>query len=130
MKAIVTDDSRATRMILGKLLGDLGFEVQLAEDGPALFDLLNEAACDLCLVDWNMPGMNGTQVIRTLQSHPTWNEIPAIIVTDETMKERIASALEAGAIGYLPKPFQKAALQELLCSSGFELGESAKPQEG
>ena len=41
MKAIVTDDSRATRMILGKLLGDLGFEVQLAEDGPALFDLLN-----------------------------------------------------------------------------------------
>ena len=129
MKAIVTDDSRATRMILGKLLGDLGFEVQLAEDGPALFDLLNEAVCDLCLVDWNMPGMNGTQVIRTLQSHPAWSEIPSIIVTDETMKERIASALEAGAIGYLPKPFQKEALKELRSIAGLEVNGNEEPQD-
>lgn len=121
MKAIVTDDSRATRMILGKLLSELGFEVQLAEDGPALFELLQESACDLCLVDWNMPGMNGTQVIRTLQSHPAWSDIPAIVVTDETMKDRIASALEAGAAGYLPKPFQKEALMKLLQDVGLQV---------
>ena len=102
MKAIVTDDSRATRLILSKLLADLGFEVQQAEDGPALFDLLNEAVCDLCLVDWNMPGMNGSQVIRTLKSHSGWKGIPAVIVTDETREDRIEEALDAGAIAYLP----------------------------
>ncbi|QDV09945.1 Chemotaxis protein CheY [Planctomycetes bacterium Poly30] len=118
MKAIVTDDSKATRMILAKLLTDFGFDVQTAEDGPKLLEMLTDAACDLCLVDWNMPGMNGTQVIRTLQAHPDWKLIPAIIVTDETKKERIASALEAGAIGYLPKPFEKNALAEILQSAG------------
>ncbi len=121
MKAIVIDDSRATRMILAKLLSEFGFEVELAEDGPALFELLTDSACDLCLVDWNMPGMNGTQIIRTLQSHPTWSAIPSVVVTDETQKERIAGALEAGAVGYLPKPFERSALEEILTAAGFEL---------
>jgi two-component system chemotaxis response regulator CheY len=121
MKAIVTDDSRATRLILTKLLTDIGFDVTQAEDGAALFELLNESSPDLCLLDWNMPGMNGTQIIRTLKAHPTWKGIPTVIVTDETQKERVSSALEAGAIAYLPKPFQQDALEAILAEAGFSL---------
>ena len=108
-------------MILSRLLRELGFEVKQAKDGPALLELLTEAVCDLCLVDWNMPGMNGTQVIRTLQAHPDWQKIPAVIVTDETQRDRIASALEAGAIGYLPKPFKQGDLQDILAEAGLAL---------
>ncbi len=108
-------------MILGRLLTDLGFEVELAEDGPTLLELLTDEECDLCLVDWNMPGMNGTQVIRTLQAHPDWKDIPAVLVTDETQMERIESALDAGAIGYLPKPFESHELAKILTGAGFEL---------
>lgn len=121
MKAIVTDDSKATRMILSQILSEIGYEVETAEDGPALLDLLIDTTCDLCLVDWNMPGMNGTQVIRTLQSHPSWSEIPAIIVTDETKRERIDSAIEAGAVGYLPKPFERESLVKILTDAGVEI---------
>lgn len=121
MKAIVTDDSKATRMILAKLMRDLGFEVREAETGARLLELLDEAVCDVCLVDWNMPGMNGTQVMRTLQAHPDWRDIPAVIVTDETRTERIAGALEAGAVGYLGKPFKVESLKGILIEAGVEL---------
>lgn len=121
MKAIVTDDSKATRMILCKLLADIGFEVEQAEDGQALLERLSDVTCDLCLIDWNMPGMDGTQVIRTLQAHPDWREIPAIIVTDETKRDRIAGALEAGAVGYLPKPFKSDELVRILQDAGVDI---------
>ena len=86
MKAIVTDDSRATRLILKKILEELKFEVELMEDGGELLNTLTEETPDLCLIDWNMPGMNGTEVIRAMQNHPDWCDIPAILVTDEKLQ--------------------------------------------
>lgn len=121
MNAIVTDDSKVTRMILSKLLSEIGFAVEQAENGQDLLERLCRTSCDLCLVDWNMPGMNGTEVIRSLQAHPDWRQIPALIVTDETQSDRIASALEAGAIGFLPKPFTTDALVAILEEAGVPL---------
>lgn len=119
MKAIVTDDSKATRMILKKIMEDLDFEVRLAEDGGQLLDALTEEIPDVCLIDWNMPGMNGTEVIRVMRSHPSWSQIPSILVTDETRQDRIDSALEAGARGYMAKPFTVDSLRELLDEIGL-----------
>lgn len=119
MKAIVTDDSRATRLILKKILEELKFEVELMEDGGALLNTLTEETPDLCLIDWNMPGMNGTEVIRAMQSHPDWCDIPAILVTDEKLQDRIDSALEAGASAYLAKPFKAENLQQVLDGIGL-----------
>lgn len=119
MNAIVTDDSRATRLILKKILEELKFEVRMAEDGGELLNALTEETPDLCLIDWNMPGMNGTEVIRAMQRHPEWREIPAILVTDETLQERIDSALEAGARAHLGKPFKVERLKTLLDEIGI-----------
>jgi two-component system chemotaxis response regulator CheY len=119
MKAIVTDDSRATRLILKKILEELKFEVELMEDGGALLNTLTEQTPDLCLIDWNMPGMNGTEVIRAMRSHPDWCDIPAILVTDEKLPDRIDSALEAGASAYLAKPFKAENLQQVLDGIGL-----------
>jgi len=121
MKAIITDDSKATRMILRKLLEDLHFEVAEATDGNALLDMLESDEPDVCLIDWNMPGLNGTEVIQTMQSHPVWCDIPSILVTDETDEARIESALEAGARYYLAKPFRSETLRETLVSMGLAI---------
>lgn len=125
MKAIVTDDSKATRMILARLLLDLGFEVELACDGTELIERLAAGTVDLCLIDWNMPGLNGTELVKMLKAHPDWREITSIIVTDETKQARIDSALEAGAAAYLPKPFNSAVLASILTRIGVQLPEVA-----
>lgn len=114
MKAIVTDDSKATRTILRKLMQDLNFEVEEAADGGELLDALTREIVDICLIDWNMPGMTGTEVIRVMKSHPAWKAIPSILITDESASERIDGALEAGASGYLGKPFNIEKLASIL----------------
>ena len=127
MKAIVTDDSRATRLILKKILEELKFEVELMEDGGELLNTLTEETPDLCLIDWNMPGMNGTEVIRAMQNHPDWCDIPAILVTDEKLQDRIDSALEAGASAYLAKPFKADSLKQVLDGIGLRARRGRRP---
>lgn len=119
MKAIVTDHSSATRMVLKEIMEELAFEVQVAEDGGQLLEALTRGMPDVCLIDWNMPGMTGAEVVRVMRSHPDWRHIPSILVTDETPEERIASAMAAGASGCLAQPYETAALRALLASVGL-----------
>lgn len=105
--ALVIDDSRAIRMILGRMLNGFGYEVCSAANGREALDLINRQSPDLSviLVDWNMPEMNGLEFVKTLRSDPKYSEIPLMMVTTETEIEQMFRALEAGANEYVMKPF-------------------------
>jgi len=107
-------------MILKRLMQDLNFEVAEASDGGELLDALTREVVDICLIGSNMPGINGTEVIRVMQSHPHWKDIPSILVTDEGATERIDTALKAGASGCIDKPLEVEKLEDLLRRLGFD----------
>jgi len=120
MKAIVVDDSRAIRAILGKMLEEIGFEVSEASDGRAALGVLAAGGVfDLALVDWNMPEMDGLQLVRAVRADPRWADMRIMMVTTETELEKIVIALEAGANEYLMKPFTTKAVAEKLALLGL-----------
>ena len=114
-QAIVVDDSRAIRLILGKLLREVGYEVAEAGDGREALSRISELAASepplsLALVDWNMPEMNGIELVRAMRANPAYHRIRIVMVTTETEMAHVAMALEAGADEYLMKPFTKDAM--------------------
>ena len=113
MRALVIDDSKPIRSILGKFLGELGFDITEAVNGK---DALEKLDClgspDLALVDWNMPEMNGLEFVRSVRANSRFDHVPLMMVTTETDMERVAAALEAGANEYVMKPFTADALRE------------------
>lgn len=120
MKAIVVDDSRAVRSILGRMLREIGFEVSEAEDGLVALQVLGDSGpFDLALVDWNMPEMDGLQLIQAIRANHVMDPMRIMMVTTETDIERIVRALGAGANEYLMKPFTPAAVVEKLALLGL-----------
>lgn len=120
MRAIVVDDSRAVRSILGKMLKEIGFEVLEAEDGLVALEVLAASGpLDLALVDWNMPEMDGLQLIQAIRAKRAFDGMRIMMVTTETDLERIVRALEVGANEYLMKPFTPAAVVEKLALLGL-----------
>lgn len=115
MRALVVDDSRAIRSIIGKTLVDLGFEVSEAGTGrEALTRLEALGAVELVMVDWNMPEMNGYDFLCAARQRPVWQDTIILMVTTETEMGQMQRALEAGANEYLMKPFTRTALLEKL----------------
>ncbi len=115
MRALVIDDSKAIRRIIGKILRDLGFEVFEAGDGKMALDKLKEIGTpDLALVDWNMPEMNGYEFLCSIRSDSRYNDLCIMMVTTESEISQMAKALEAGANEYLMKPFTKEMIAEKL----------------
>jgi two-component system chemotaxis response regulator CheY len=108
-KALIVDDSKAIRMILGRILRELGYEVCEAVDGKDALKVIEseKAAVQLVLADWNMPEMNGLDLIKHLRHNPELASLKVIMVTTETEVDHIVSALEAGANEYVMKPFTK-----------------------
>ena len=120
MKALVVDDSRAIRVILGKMLAAIGFEVSEAADGNAALGVLEaEKSFDLALVDWNMPGMDGLQLVQSVRANHALDGIRIMMVTTENEIDHVVRALEAGANEYLMKPFTNTALLEKLAILGL-----------
>jgi two-component system chemotaxis response regulator CheY len=115
-KAVVVDDSRAVRMILGRHLRELGYEVREAGNGQEALAIIAEerTAIDLILADWNMPVMNGFELLRTLREDSGLASIKVIMVTSEAELDQMAAALEAGANEYIMKPFNREILVEKL----------------
>lgn len=105
--ALVIDDSRAIRMILGRTLNRFGYEVCSAANGREALDMIGQQDLDLSviLVDWNMPEMNGLDFVKSIRANPRYNEVPLMMVTTETEIEQMYRALEAGANEYVMKPF-------------------------
>ena len=116
MRALVVDDSRAMRRIVGRILDDAGFEVLEAGDGQEALDLLatQETPPELACVDWNMPVMDGLTLINRIRKHPEWRAITLMMVTTESEQDQIVRALAAGAHEYLIKPFTGEAMVEKL----------------
>jgi two-component system chemotaxis response regulator CheY len=105
-KAMVVDDSRAVRMILSRILREVGYDVSEAMDGQeALRKLSGGESFSLILVDWNMPNLDGLGFVRSLRSDPRNAEVKVMMVTTETEVDRMVTALEAGANEYVMKPF-------------------------
>lgn len=106
MQALVIDDSRAVRMLIGATLREQGFEVFEAGNGQeALAQLQENSEIKLALVDWNMPVMDGLAFIEAVRSSPQWNDVKLVMVTTETEIEQVQRAMNAGATEYVMKPF-------------------------
>jgi two-component system chemotaxis response regulator CheY len=108
MRALVIDDSRAVRLIIGNILRELGIDVLEAADGvEALDQLRRHPDTELLLVDWNMPRMNGFDFLRTVRADHAYDRARILMVTSEAQGDQVARALGAGANEYLMKPFNK-----------------------
>ena len=106
MRALVVDDSSAMRAILGMTLKRRGFEILQAKDGlDALRVLDSSGGVELILIDWNMPGMNGLELLRRIRSQPQYEAAYILMVTTETGMGQMSDALSAGANEYIMKPF-------------------------
>jgi two-component system chemotaxis response regulator CheY len=115
-KALVVDDSKTIRMILGRTLRELGYEVCEAANGIEALKVMEaeKPAVNLVLADWNMPEMNGLELLKQLRLNPDLASLKVIMVTTETEVDHMVSALEAGANEYVMKPFTKEILMEKL----------------
>ena len=121
MRALVIDDSRAIRSILGKMLVEQGYEVEEACDGAeALSKVLSGPAPDVALVDWNMPEMNGYEFVQAARANPALDSMRLMMVTTESELTRVMEALEAGADEYVMKPFTVEIITDKLRLIGLE----------
>lgn len=123
MKALIIDDSRATRRIIGEFMKGLGFETLEAAHGlEGLAQLKQHGIPDVVLVDWNMPEMNGLDFIKAVRAVPEYAELPMVMVTTETEMERMALAFMAGVNEYIMKPFCADTIREKLELIGVGVG--------
>ncbi len=119
MKALVIDDSRAVRMLIGKILREQGFEVLEAADGQQGLERLTEdTEVGVVLVDWNMPVMDGLEFITAVRRQSTWDDVQIVMVTTETESEQVQRAMTAGANEYVMKPFTPEVLTAKLTMLG------------
>jgi two-component system chemotaxis response regulator CheY len=111
MVALVIDDSRTARILIGNTLKELGIAVVQAGDGAEALEQLKKVPnVDLMLVDWNMPVMNGLDFIRAVRAQRAYDNVRILMVTSEAECAQVTRALEAGADEYLMKPFTKEVL--------------------
>jgi len=114
MKFIVADDSRMVRSIVTKVIESMGYEAVQAGNGREALNILETERQDvkMVLLDWNMPLLNGLDVIHKMRADVRFKEIPVLMVSTESEEDRIQLALAAGAQGYLTKPFTPEQLTE------------------
>lgn len=111
MNALVIDDSRAMRTILGGILREVGYQVAEAGHGREGLDRLRERRdTRLVLVDWNMPEMDGLAFIQAVRAERAFDSTALVIVSTETELAQVRRALAAGANEYVMKPFTKDAV--------------------
>jgi len=115
-KALVVDDSKTIRMIIRRILVELGYEVCEAGNGVEALKVMEteKSSVELVLADWNMPEMNGLELLKSLRQLPELASLKVIMVTTETEMGQMALALAEGANEYVMKPFTKEILKEKL----------------
>jgi two-component system chemotaxis response regulator CheY len=115
LKFLVVDDFSTMRRIVRNLLKELGFtNVDEAEDGAVALAKLREGNFEFVVSDWNMPNMDGLTLLQNVRADARLKTLPFLMVTAEAKKENIIAAAQAGASGYVVKPFTAATLQEKL----------------
>ena len=114
-KALVVDDFSTMRRIVSGLLRQAGFaQVAEAEDGVEALRKLENGGFKIVVSDWNMPNMTGLELLKAVRGSPTLKDIPFLLITAEARKENIIDAAQAGADGYIVKPFTAITLSEKL----------------
>ena len=115
MKVLVVDDFSTMRRIVKNLLRDLGFtNIQEADDGTTALPMLQGGSFDFVVTDWNMPGMQGIDLLKAIRADANLAHIPVLLITAEAKKEQIIMAAQAGVNGYIVKPFTAATLKTKL----------------
>lgn len=123
IKFLVVDDFSTMRRIVRNLLKELGFtNVDEAEDGVAAWQKLQGGGFDFVITDWNMPNMDGLTLLQTIRGDANFKPMPVLMITAEAKKENIIAAAQAGASGYIVKPFTAATLNEKLTKIFEKLG--------
>jgi two-component system chemotaxis response regulator CheY len=115
MEILVVDDSTTMQRIIKNTLIRIGQEkIDLANDGEEAWALFNSKNYDLLITDWNMPNMNGLELVKKVRANPEYELIPIIMVTTEGGKAEVITALKAGVNNYIVKPFTPQILKEKL----------------
>lgn len=115
LKFLIVDDFLTMRRIVKNLLKDLGFNnVEEAEDGAIAWEKLQGGNFDIVISDWNMPNMDGLTLLQKIRADANLSKTPVLMVTAEAQKKNIIAAAQAGASGYVVKPFSAAILEEKL----------------
>ena len=113
MKILIVDDFSTMRRIIKNLLRDLGFtNTAEADDGNTALPMLQSGNFDFLVTDWNMPGMNGIELLRAVRADERLKLLPVLMVTAEAKRDQIIEAAQAGVNGYVVKPFTAQALKE------------------
>ena len=115
MRILIVDDFSTMRRIVKNLLNDLGFtNTAEADDGTTALVELQKAKFDLVVTDWNMPGMTGIDLLRSIRADEKLKTLPVLMVTAEAKREQIIEAAQNGVNGYIIKPFTAQTLEEKL----------------
>ena len=115
MKILIVDDFSTMRRIIKNLLRDLGFNnTSEAEDGTSGLAVLRSGDFDFLITDWNMPGMQGIDLLKAVRADTKLANMPVLMVTAEARRDQIVEAAQAGVNGYVVKPFTAATLKEKL----------------
>ncbi|MBN8473732.1 chemotaxis response regulator CheY [Sulfuritalea sp.] len=126
LKFLVVDDFSTMRRIVRNLLKELGYaNTDEAEDGAVALQRLKAGGIDFIVTDWNMPNMDGLALLQAVRADPTLKHLPVLMITAEAKRENIIQAAQAGASGYIVKPFTAATLSEKLTKIFEKLGWNA-----
>lgn len=121
MNALVVEDSRTVRMVVAGMLTRAGFAVTEAGDGQEALALLRERGKpDVMLVDWNMPVMNGPELLQAVRQDEGLRDVTVLVMTTETEADHVRATV--GGVPYLLKPFGLDALREKLVGLGLPIG--------
>ncbi len=113
MSILIVDDFSTMRRIIKNLLRDLGFtNTSEADDGQTALPMLQTGKFDFLVTDWNMPGMQGIDLLKAVRADPELASMPVLMVTAESKKDQIVEAAQAGVNGYVVKPFTAQTLKE------------------
>ncbi len=118
-RCLIVDDSRVIRRVASKIIQDLGFDVDEAENGRKALNAMTIRMPDLILVDWDMPVMDGIEFAQSMRKLPGGNKIVVIFCTTENDVPHIKQALDAGADEYIMKPFDSEIVRSKLVLLGM-----------
>jgi len=121
------DDYSTMRRIIKNVLHEIGFDnTDEADDGKTALPMLQTGNYDFLITDWNMPGMQGIDLLKAVRANEKTAKLPVLLVTAEAKRDQIVKAAEAGVNGYIVKPFTPETLKEKI-SKIFERLGAAKP---
>jgi len=113
MRILIVEDSRAMRMVLKRMLEEIGYtDVDEAEHGAEALQRMEETTPQLALVDWNMPIMNGLELVQAVRSERRYDKVKLMMVTSESSPRLVYEALKAGADEYCMKPITPEVIED------------------